>query len=77
MVVDPFWDGRKSEAHRKNKLCGEVWSVGGNGGGGGGGAASGVVVGSSRCMEVVLGSVVLVVWSRRSERGRSRLSMVA
>jgi hypothetical protein len=73
-VVDPFWDGRKSEAHRKNKLYGVVWSAGGNGGGG---AASGVVVASSRCMEVVLGSMVLVVWSRRSERGRSRLSMVA
>jgi hypothetical protein len=73
-VVDPFWGDGQEEAHRKNELYGEVWSVGGERRWG---VASGVVVGSSRCGEVVLGGAMPRVWSRWSERGRSRLSMAA
>jgi hypothetical protein len=36
-----------------------------------------VVVGSSRCEEVILGGAVLGVWSNRSKRGWSRLFVVA
>jgi hypothetical protein len=44
---------------------------------GGGGRRPGVVVGSTRCGKVVHDSMVLGVWSRRTERGWNGLSMVA
>jgi hypothetical protein len=46
-------------------------------GNGGGGRRPGVVVGSSRCREVIFDGAVLRVWTNLSKRGRSGLSMVA
>jgi hypothetical protein len=72
--VNPFWGGRKGEAHRKNELYGEVWSARGEWRWG---RRPGVVVNSSRCKEVVHGSAVLEAWSNRLERGWSGLSVAA
>jgi hypothetical protein len=72
-VVDQFWGGGEYEAHWKNEL-GEVWSAGEEQWWG---QRSGVVVGSSRCGKVIHDGTMLGLWSRRSERGRSEMSVAA
>jgi hypothetical protein len=67
-VVEPFWGDGKEEAHQKNELYGEVWSVGGERRLG---RRPEVVVDSSRCWEVVYGDAVLGAWSNRSEKARA------
>jgi hypothetical protein len=65
-AVHPFGESGQGGPHQKNELHGDVWLVGGEWRWR---AASGVLVGSSRCGEVVLGFTVLGVWSNRLKRG--------
>jgi hypothetical protein len=70
----PILGWQEGRAHQKNELNGKVWSAGGERRWG---WHPGLVVDGSGCTEVVHDGAVLGAWSKRSERGRSRLSMVA
>jgi hypothetical protein len=63
-VVDQFWGSGEKEAHRKNELCSDVRSVGGERRRG---RHPGVVVDSSWCGKVEHGGAVLRVVMASSE----------
>jgi hypothetical protein len=72
-ATHPSEESGQGGPHKKNKLYGDVWSARGERRWG---WCPVVVVGGSRCEEVILDGAVLKVWSNRPKRGWSRLPVV-